>query len=884
MKIHHLDVDDALTSLHAARAGLGADEALRRLQQFGPNRVEAVAVRGRLRHYLGGFTHFLALILWLAAGLAFFAEYQEPGQGMAILGAAIVGVILINGLFSLWQEHRAEQALEQLRRVLPHQVKVRRDDHVRVLPASELVPGDIVLLEAGDDVPADCRVTEAFGTRVNNATITGESVPLPREVAVSTEESALNARNVLLAGTSLVSGEATAVVFATGMQTEFGNIAHLTQVAEVVPSPLQREILLLSRWLALIAMALGVLFFLIGQGLGLGFWSNLLFAIGIIVANVPEGLLPTVTLALAMGSQRMARRNVLIRHLPSVETLGCTSVILSDKTGTLTQNRMDITQLFIDGQRYTSDAAVAVAQRYPRVFEVARHCHNLRQTGPDNWLGDTMELALLRLARRAQPGATTYERVDEVPFDSERRRLSTLHRTPAGLILYTKGALESVLPLCRQAIGPRALTRTLAWSHLEAEEAMAQQGFRVLALACREVPADESTVQLERDLVLLGLVAFRDPPRPEVASAVTTCHEAGIKVVMVTGDHPQTALAIAREIGLVRSHAPVVVTGERLQRMSEAELTLALVGSEIVFARITADQKLRLVHALKRRGAVVAVTGDGVNDAPALRHADIGIAMGLSGTDVAREAADMVLMDDNFASIVAAVEEGRTVYANIRKFMTYILTSNVPEIVPYLAFVLFRIPLPLTIIQILAVDLGTDMLPALALGAEPPEPGVMKRPPRSPKQRLLTVPLLLRAYLFLGVMEAIAAMSVFFFVLDAGDWHYGEALAISDPLYLQATTACLSAIIAMQVVNVFLCRSEHRSVFSDALARNRLIALGIVLEIALILVIDYTALGNALFRTAPVPSWVWAAAVPFAVAMLALEELRKVLTRRIAAP
>lgn len=886
MMIHHLPVDEALASLRSAPTGLAEAEAQRRLLEFGCNQVERVRAEGLVLRFLRGFTHFFALILWAAAALAFFAESWAPGTGMATLGVAILGVILINGLFSFWQEYRAERMLAALTRLLPHQVKVLRDGVVATRPAAELVPGDLVLLEAGDSVPADCRLIEAFGVRVNNATVTGESAPLPRDAAPSPVGELLHARNILLAGTALLAGEAKAAVFATGMHTEFGQIAHLTQATAPGRSPLQREIARISRIVALLSSLLGIGFFFIGHAIGLSFWANLLFAIGIIVANVPEGLLPTVTLALAMASQRMARRRVLIRHLPSVETLGCATVICTDKTGTLTENRMEIRRLFLDDEYFEPDGTPATADFLP-FFEAALHCQDLKPTGQLGaaaWLGDPMEVALVELAGRVLPGTTQHPRVDELPFDSERRRLSTLHQTPAGRVLYTKGALESVLPLCTEVqhhAGPAPLSATLTQRFRAAEESMAAQGLRVLALAYRRVSARVTRAHLEEKLVLAGLVGFRDPPRPEVPEAVRKCHAAGIKVIMVTGDHPRTAAAIALEIGLVRSDRAVVMNGEQLRRLSNAELQLALDAPEIVFARVSADQKLRIVRALRRKGETVAATGDGVNDAPALRTADIGIAMGISGTDVARESAHMVLLDDNFASIIAAVEEGRAVYDNIRKFLTYVLTSNVPELVPYLAFVLFKIPLPLTIIQILAVDLGTDMVPALGLGTEPPEARVMQRPPRPRTERLLSWPLLLRAYAWLGVLESIAAMAAFFFVLGAGGWYYGQPLAASDPLYLQATTACLSAIIVMQVVNVFLCRSEREPLIAAGLMRNRLILLGIAVEIGLILLIDYTPLGNRLFGTAAIPLAAWLYMLPFAAGMLGLEEARKWITRRV---
>jgi sodium/potassium-transporting ATPase subunit alpha len=885
-KIHRLSVEAALASLQSGPSGLSGQEAKRRLFEFGPNRVEQVRGEPLARRFLNSFTHFFALILWLAAGLAIFAAWNDPGSGMGTLGIAILVVILINGGFSFWQEYRAEQAIAALRRLLPRQAQVMRDGRLTRLPVEELVPGDLIVLEGGDHVPADCRLIRAFGVRVNTATITGESLPKVRGTEPSDREEAIQSRNVLLAGTALVSGEATALVFATGMQTEFGRIAHLTQAAKTPLSPLQREIIRLSRMIALLATGLGVLFFFIGRGVGFSFWQNMMFAIGIIVANVPEGLLPTVTLALAMGARRMAKRRALIRHLPAVETLGSATVICTDKTGTLTRNRMAVRRLYLDGRIHDlsdagspSDASLPNAHR--QFFETALCCHDLKRVetaGLESVQGDPTEVALVEMARAALPDAVEPPRVDEVPFDSDRRRLSTLHQVPGGFILHTKGALEALLPLCRSVqsadgIDPLDGVRTARLQ--AAENTMAEAGLRVMALAHRQLSDPVDRARLEEELILTGLVGLEDPPRAEVPRAIATCRTAGIRVIMVTGDHPRTATAVAREIGLVTTPAVVVIAGEELRRLSDAQLQLALDAPEILFARVTADQKMRIVQALKRKREIVAVTGDGVNDAPALKQADIGIAMGVVGTDVAREAADMILMDDNFASIVDAVEEGRTVFANMRKFLTYILTSNIPEIVPYLAFALFRIPLPLTVVQILAVDLGTDMVPALALGAEPPEPDMMRQPPRSAADRLWNWPLVTRAYLFLGVVEAAAAMAAFFFVLYGGGWQYGQALAWHDPLYREATTACLSAIIIMQVVNLFLCRSERKSAFAFGLSANRLLLWGIAVELALILWIDYSAWGQALFHTAPIARETWLFVLPFAAAMLVLEEVRK---------
>jgi calcium-translocating P-type ATPase len=868
-------INQLYAHLHSSEQGLSQIEAVRRRARQGENRLEKIAGASIATRLFKEFTHFFALILWLAAGLAFFAEWRDPGEGMATLGYAVLGVILINGLFSFWQEYRAEKALAALNNLLPHHTTALRDGHAVQLLVAELVPGDVVLLTAGDDVPADCRLIEAFGVRVNTANLTGESRPQSRDTSTTPNERAR--RDILHAGTSLISGGAKALVYATGMHTEFGNIARLTQISAEPPSPLQKEIARLSRLVALFAILLGLVFFLVGRWIGLSFWENLVFAIGIIVANVPEGLLPTVTLALALATQRMARKNALVRHLPAVETLGAATVICSDKTGTLTQNRMSLRQVYFAGELHS-------AERLPDaepLYAVMRYCHDLRRVERDGqsvWLGDAMELAL---RERLPSDGVELQRIDEIPFDTERKRMSVIYATTQGLRLYCKGAPESVLPLCkhqwtRSAVIP--IDQASFANILNIQDQMTEQGLRVLALAYRSLTATSDPSQRESDLIFAGLVGLLDPPREAVPAAIRACHAAGIRVIMVTGDHPRTASALAREIGLTSN--PVTVTGDQLRLMSDAELQLLLVEPELIFARTAADQKMRIVQALQRRGEVVAVTGDGVNDAPALKCADVGIAMGIAGSDVAKESADIILLDDNFASIVAAIEEGRAVYDNLRKFLTYILTHNVAELVPYLAFVLLRVPLPLTVIQILAIDLGTDTLPALALGAEKPDPETMSSPPRLLSEHLLDRKLLMRTYLFLGPLEAAAAMAAFFFVLHGGGWNLGLQLGAHNNLYLQATTACLSAIIAMQVVNIFLCRHPVFSAFSRRHRRNRLILYGIIFEISLLLLIVYTPWGNQLFGTAPIGAGVWLFIISLMPLMLLFEELRKVLVRK----
>ncbi len=882
-----LSVADALKSLGTGETGLSSAESERRLIEYGENRLAEIQAEASWRRVLREFTHFFALILWAAAALAMFAESRKPGEGMWQLGLAIVAVILINGTFSYWQEYRAERAIDALRELLPQQVKTLRDGCITTLVSERLVPGDVILLEAGDNVPADCRLIAATDVRVNASTLTGESFPRARSAEQEADgANPLDRKNLLLAGTSLVSGEARAVVFATGMRTEFGHIAHMMQTTQKSTSHLQNEISRLSRIVAFMATGLGMVFFGIGFYLDLPFWVNLMFAIGVIVANVPEGLLPTVTLSLAMATQRMARRNALIRHLPAVETLGATTVICTDKTGTLTQNRMAVRQVYLGQRTHEVNQDTSADWAATHLLRNAALCHSLKlgqRDGAPIWLGDPMEVALVEFAAaRADemPGETV---VCAWPFDSDRRRMSVVVEQGGERWLYCKGAPEVVLALCEshELRGPPTpLSEADRQAILQGQQSMADGGLRVLAFAWRRLASDETPA--EERLVFSGLLGLYDPPRPEVSQALDRCRSAGIKVIMVTGDHPHTAVAIGREIGLVRSEQPRVILGETLRQMAPAQLQILLDSPELLFARVSAEQKTLVVHALKSKGEIVAVTGDGVNDAPALKAADIGIAMGVAGTDVAKSSADMILLDDNFASIVNAVEEGRAVFENIRKFLTYILCSNVPELVPYLIYVLFRVPLPLTVIQILAVDLGTDMVPALALGAERPDHGVMRQPPRPRHERLLSWPLLARAYLWLGPLQAAISLSAFFLVLKLGGWQPGVELGTHDPLYLQSTTACLAAIIAAQIVNVFLCRHPRAAAWSFRLTSNKLLLIGLGVELTLLLLIVFTPPGHAVFGTAPFAPQVWWGIAVLAGLFGLLEEGRKFLVRSMA--
>ena len=919
-RIESLSPDEVYAALGSSPEGLSPEEARARLARFGPNELREPKRTPLILKFLANLTHLMAILLWAAGTMAFVADMPQ-------LGVAIFAVILINAVFSFWQEYRAERATEALKKLLPSYARVIRGGEEQRIPASELVPGDVVLLAEGDHISADARVVEEFELRTNNSTLTGESTPVRRtaEAVLQTDLNRPEIANLVFAGTTVATGNGRAVVIATGMSTEFGRIANLTQTIQEEPSPIQAEIKRTVRWITMSAVSLGVLFFLLATLIaGMRMAEAFIFGVGIIVAFVPEGLLPTVTLALAMGVQRMAKRHALVKRLSAVETLGCTTVICTDKTGTLTQNEMTVRRLWTGGREfevtgtgYEPKGHVEEHRRplAPRsnpdvsaLLTAAALCNNARLLPPNGtsarWsvLGDPTEAALLVAAAKygLEPDelASRQPRRFELPFDSRRKRMTTINEREQSCVAYVKGAPGEMLGLCtaiRINGEVQPLDETMRRRILAANDRYARQALRVLAVAERaypgygpDVPCDVETV--EQQLTFLGLVAMMDPPRPEVARAVELCHRAHVRIIMITGDYGLTAKSIARRVGILRGEKGRIVTGAELEQMPQEELlNLLKSGEEVIFARVSPEHKLRVVSALKDLGEIVAVTGDGVNDAPALKRADIGVAMGLSGTDVAKEAADMILTDDNFASIVSAIEEGRAVYSNIKKFTTYIFSSNVPEALPFIAFVFSggRIPLPLTVMQILAVDLGTDMVPALGLGADLPEPGVMDGPPRSIKTHLIDLKLLARAYLWLGMFEGIFAMLAFYWAYWTRGY-FGRIMPLPGPaeaplLYATATAATLSSIIPGQIANVFACRSERVPALKLGLFSNRLILLGICTELALIAAIDYLRPLQLVFGTAPLRLADWLFLFTITPTLLAAEEGRKWLLRRAAA-
>ena len=900
-----LSVEAALTALGTNTDGLVETEAALRLASFGPNTLPHAPTRAWYLEFIANFVHLFALLLWAGAGLAWIA-------GMPQLFWAIIAVILINGVFSYWQEYEAERAAEALRALLPLKVMIRRAGQQQLIPMSDVVPGDILVLVEGTSIPADARILKAEQLRVDTSSLTGESRPVRRiaEPVRDTDRIAATIPNLAFAGTFVTSGRGLAAVFATGPRTEFGRIAAMTEQQAERPSPLQKELKRVTRLVTLLAIAMGVLCFVVGTTLGgLTTIAGFIFAIGIIVANVPEGLLPTLTLSLALGVRRMARRNALVKRLSSVEALGATTIILTDKTGTLTENEMTLREVWtgetsfkVSGVGYEPVGTIEPESKngsggttgFVELLRAAALCCDAQLVPPrderNRWgaIGDPTEAAILVAAAKAglsQEALAEWPRLAELPFDSTRKRMTTIQRIEGTAVACIKGAPSELFPRCSKILwngdvvpfGDRQRQAAEA-SH----NAMASRSLRVLAVAIRDVNSELENDNswraddVERELTLLGLLAMEDPPRPEVTDAVAACRRAGIRVRMVTGDDGTTATAIGREIGLYNDQVHVI-TGAKLDTLSDDELALRLGTPDVLFARVSPEHKLRLVEACQRRGEVVAVTGDGVNDAPALKRADIGVAMGATGTDVAREAADMVLADDNFASIVAAIEEGRAVYDNVRKFITYIFASNIPEVVPFIAFVLFQIPLPLTVMQILAVDLGTDLLPALALGMERPESDVMSRSPRSRSERLLNLPTLLHAYGWLGLIEAALSMLAYFFTYHRAGLHSGATLSSTSSIYMTATTMTFAGIVACQIGNAFACRSDRQSIFQMGFASNRMLMACVAVEIALLVALIYVPPLQSAFGLAPLDSMHWLLLATFPLLLLTMEETRKAL-------
>jgi len=880
MNEHKVSLNELYSSLETSENGLSDEEVIKKFQKYGKNILEVKKKTPLIFKFFNQFTNFFAILLIIGSILALIAEYLSPNEGNLYIGIALGAVVVLNAIFTFIQEYQSERIMDTFKKMLPDKAIVLRNGQHKRISSKDIVPGDILVLEEGDKIPADARLIEQNSLKVDNSSLTGESEPQLRKLEC-THNNILESRNMVFSGTLVQSGNGKAVVFGTGMKTQIGNIANLTKSTKSAETPLHKELKHFIRIISTIAIILGISFFGISLLLGQRLIGSIIFAIGIIVANVPEGLLPTVTLCLSIASKRMAKKKALIKNLESVETLGSTTVICTDKTGTITENKMQMNTIFINfEEKNVYEKNIKETLGLDILTKTMSLCNNSRW---DNkaYQGDPTETALMDFSSRFIdiPVLIRKEkRVHESPFDSKTKRMISTNISNNKEIAYMKGAPEVIIEKCDMILNngrQKVLTPKNKKLILDYYQKIASRGERVIAFAYKETKTNKAT---EKNFTFIALGGMLDPPRKEIPGALEKCRTAGIKVIMITGDYSLTAEAIARKVGMIDHQKPNIIMGEELAKLSDDNLKLELKKENIIFARTSPLQKLRIVKTLQEMGEVVTVTGDGVNDAPALKNADMGVSMGLIGTEVAREASDMVLLDDNFATIVKAIEEGRTIYDNIKKFVAYILTSNVPQILPFIAFVLFSIPLPLSVILILAIDLGTDVLPAIGLGTEKPEGDIMKLAPRSRKERLLTPKLLGISYGIFGMVEAAAGFFSYFTILFKGGWTFGQELAMSDPLYLRAVTAFFASIIICQIANVFIKRARRQSVFKAGI--NKTVLLGIASEIILLMIIVYLPYTHAFFGTHALTLSELFLGLPFALAIFFGDELRRFFIRK----
>ncbi|VVB67818.1 Potassium-transporting ATPase ATP-binding subunit [Candidatus Norongarragalina meridionalis] len=872
MSWHSSDSHDAVSKLASSLHGLSQKEAEHRLEESGANELKETPRAGPLRMFFGQFEDFMILILIAAAVIsALLGEYLDAG--------AIIAIVVLNAILGFVQEYRAEKAIAALKRMSAPQARVLRDGKERKIEARLLVPGDVVLLAEGDRVPADCRLIEAVALEADEAPLTGESLPVHKVSEAVPEKAPLAERkSMLFAGTAVTRGRGKAVVVETGMRTELGKIAQLVQDVQDDETPLKKRLEKMGKQLGIIALVICGVVFIAGFLRGEDALEMFLTSVSLAVAAIPEGLPAVVTITLAVGVQRMVKRKAIIRKLPAVETLGAATVICSDKTGTLTKNEMTVRELwFLNGSYHVTGAGYAPAGDFMRdgkktdalkdkaaklLIETGVLCNNASfEEGVV--LGDPTESSLLVLAAKAGLGVEKSRRdnafVSEIPFDSSRKMMTVVRKHGGKATAYTKGAAEVIVEKCAYVLKDGKETRitpALRREILEANKEMASKALRVLAFSVKTGAKDA-----EKGMTFVGLCGMNDPPRQEAKEAISLCKTAGIRVMMITGDNAETAKAVAHELGIPSEG---VLTGPDIDALSEYEFDKA-VGRTSVFARVSPEHKLRIVEALKKRGEIVAMTGDGVNDAPALKKADIGVGMGITGTDVSKEASDMIVTDDNFASIVSAVEEGRIVFDNVLKTVRYLISCNIGEVLTIFIAVIVGLKTPLLPIQILWMNLVTDSLPALALGMDPKDPDVMKRKPREPSENILNKRTLVSA-LSMGVLMAAGVLGVYLYTMPEG--------------IEKARTMAFTTIIFFQFFYAFAVRSDRHSIFSIGAFSNKLLVAAIAFSALLQVAIIYLPFAQPIFKTSPLVAADFLLAIAVSSTALILPEMHKFMKRR----
>jgi magnesium-transporting ATPase (P-type) len=896
-------IEDLYKELETGPEGLLDQEARRRFLKVGPNVLPKGKKTSLALRIASQFMNMFNVLLLIASLLSFLSGIAFSDPTSIQMGAAILAVVFLNTIFNLFQEYRADRAAQVITSLIPKKTKAVRDGELKEVDVTDIVPGDILALEEGDRVPADLRLTSAFEVSVNNSILTGESEPQRRFATMSTEiatTTPYDMHNILFAGATLVSGIARGVVLFTGKNTEFGRIVSLSCEAHEPLSSLEKDINYTAKIDLLAAFLVGIVFFSAALLLvKLSLLTSIMFAVGVMICLVPEGFQLTVSLSLALTALIMARRNVVVKRLSSVETAGSMTVLCVDKTGTITSGEMMVKKIWVPGKIFEvtgdgyspdghitfNDEKIDREQDHAalKLLEAAAFCNNAKLNPPSDrisrWtvLGDPTDGAFLVFAGKGDfnvsKALVENQRISLIPFSSQRRMMTSIHKSPDGKITaFTKGAGSEVLKRCTHIFHNSvsvSLTDELRTVVTKQIEEFASDGFRVLAMATRIFPNEHTDLSqgIEKNMIFLGLAALLDPPRPKVEAAVREAESAGIRVIMLTGDHELTAYSIARKVGMITSPDQTVITGIELHQMNDKDLTNILLKGQSVFARITPEQKLKIVSILKSAGEVVAVTGDGVNDSPALIEANVGIAMGAGGTDVARESADMVLLDNDFASIVEAVKLGRSTFDNLRKFVYYVFTHNWAELLTFLVFVLLQTPLPLLVVQVLAIDLMMDVFPSLSLIMEPPEPDVMTKPPRKKGTRLINVSTLLRSC-YVGMIVSAGALLWAFNI-----WQNGGS-------YARLTTIVMAGIMLGQLGNLFSARTSPRSALKLSPRRNPWLLRGILALFAIMAAIVYIPFLQPLFGTAPLLPIDWVFLIPLAPAALLVEELRKVLARR----
>jgi Ca2+-transporting ATPase len=908
---HSTETEETLRVLNTTEKGLSTEEAKKRLIEYGPNELQKEKRASPIKMFLEQFTDILIIILLIATALSI-------ALGEIVDATVILAIVLATAILGFVEEHRSEKAVEALKKMTAPSAMVLRDGKEIKVPASEIVPGDIVLLYTGDKIPADARLVEAVNLKIDEAALTGESAPVNKNVAVCSEEIPLNdRRNMAFTGTVVVYGRGKAVVTSTGMGTEFGKIAKMVQMAEEEETPLEKRTQSIGKAIGIMCVAICLGVGVIGMIEGRNPLDMILWGISLAVAAVPEALPAIVTGALAVGMYRMAKVNTIVKRLPAVETLGCTSVICSDKTGTMTKGEMTVQRIYVNDQTikvtgigYEPDGDFLGEnekidpnnEELKTLLTAATLCNDAKlekDTATERWIikGDPTEGALIVTAAKAKLWKEELEqqqpRVGEIPFSSETKRMTTVHVVSGKKkIAYMKGAPEIVLEKCTKVLSDgkvRKLTEDDRTEILEVNEAMARQALRNLGFAFRELPETVDTYdeKIEKDFIFLGIMGMIDPPREEVKDAIYTCKKAGIRVVMVTGDHKLTAVAVAKELNLLGENEEEgkVLTGEELEKISDEQLA-DMVEKVVIYARVSPEHKMRIVKAWKAKGQIVAMTGDGVNDAPALKMADIGVSMGITGTEVTKEASDMVLTDDNFASIVKAAKEGREIYDNIKKYLTYLMRCNIMEIlvmfiavvsVPYLArtfspgsdsAAIGDATIALTAAQLLWVNLTTDGLPALALGVDPGDPDIMDRKPRDPEESVFTLDVKLYLSLVPIIMTALLLFGYFYYqpwrgVVDGKD------------MLVEARTQLLTAMILMELANAISARSLKYPVWEVGIFKNKFLWYAVLSSFGLQLIVLYTPFLNSAFGVSPPELLDWGFAILFTAITFGTLEMGK---------